>query len=67
MHADTLFIGFISGLVSGFILLLGAWVFLLPRVPAMLKREALRDLTHYGRDAGRHGLGMLLSWLRPGR
>ncbi|MFZ2956003.1 MAG: hypothetical protein WA705_03805 [Candidatus Ozemobacteraceae bacterium] len=55
MHWETVIIGFISGLVSGFMLLAGAWLVLLPRVPALLRREALRDLSHYGRDVGKIG------------
>jgi len=67
MHTDTLFIGFISGLVSGIILLMGALLLVLPRIPQLMRREALRDLTHYGHDAGRHGIDMIPTWLRQKR
>lgn len=63
MQMETLVVGFVSGVVSGIMLLVGTWVFLLPKVPGLLRREALRDMSHYGRDVGKQGVGYLMKLL----
>ena len=60
MQAETLVVGFISGLISGILLLAGAFFLLLPRVFSMLDRESTKDMSHYGREVGKHHIGNLL-------
>ena len=63
MQLETIVVGFVSGFISGILLLAGTWVFLLPKVPTLLRREAVRDMSHYGRDVGKKGVGYLLKLL----
>ena len=55
MHWGTMLVGFVSGAVSGAILLVGTGALLLPKMARVLRREALQDLSHYGRPYGKRG------------
>lgn len=53
MHWMTVGKGFVSGLVSGLVLLSGLFFYLMRRSPQLNPKEAPRDLSHFGRKVGK--------------
>ena len=53
MYWATIGKGFLSGFISGMVLLSGLVLFVLRWSQQLKAREAPRDLSHYGRKVGR--------------
>ena len=67
MNIESMAVGVVSGLVSGFVLLVGSWALLLPKLPQMMRKEMVRDLRHYGRDLQRSGVTRIKDWMTTKR
>jgi len=53
LNLNSVLTGFVTGIVCGAVFLIGSWLILIPKIPSMMRQEMLKDLSHYGRSAGK--------------